>query len=89
MAVLYRLFCAAILPVLFLAWLPQYLSHYRHIPLVQASALSALPFLVAFLAVELRRLGDGLAGAAGWTRGGFHRKLFVGLGAADLRGRRR
>jgi MFS family permease len=67
---------------LFLTWLPQYLSHYRHIPLVQASALSALPFIVAFLAVNFAGWAMDWLAAAGWTRGGFHRKLFVGLGAA-------
>jgi len=67
---------------LFLTWLPQYLSHYRHIPLVQASALSALPFLVAFLASTFTGWAMDWLAAAGWTRGGFHRKLFVGLGAA-------
>jgi MFS family permease len=67
---------------LFLTWLPQYLSHYRHIPLVQASALSALPFLVAFLASNFTGWAMDWLAAAGWTKGGFHRKLFVGLGAA-------
>jgi MFS family permease len=42
---------------LFLFWLPQYLSHYRNIPLLQASALSALPFLVAFIAVNFAGWG--------------------------------
>jgi len=67
---------------LFLTWLPQYLSHYRHIPLVQASALSALPFIVAFLAVTFAGWGMDWLAAAGYTRGGFHRKLFIGVGAA-------
>ncbi len=66
---------------LFLTWLPQYLSHYRHIPLIQASALSALPFLVAFIAVNLAGWGMDWFAAAGWTKGGFHRKFFVGVGA--------
>jgi MFS family permease len=66
---------------LFLTWLPQYLSHYRHIPLIQASALSALPFLVAFVAVNFTGWAMDWIAAAGWTKGGFHRKLFVGLGA--------
>ena len=66
---------------LFLTWLPQYLSHYRHIPLVQASALSALPFVVAFLAANFAGWAMDWLAAAGWTEGGFHRKLFVGLGA--------
>src|SRR5579862_1770785 len=67
---------------LFLTWLPQYLSHYRHIPLVQASALSALPFLVAFLASNFAGWGMDWMAAAGWTKGGLHRKFFIGLGAA-------
>ncbi len=67
---------------LFLTWLPQYLSHYRHIPLVQASALSALPFVVAFLGANFAGWAMDWLAAAGWTKGGFHRKLFVGLGAA-------
>jgi MFS family permease len=66
---------------LFLTWLPQYLSHYRGIPLLQASALSALPFLVAFVAVNFAGWGMDWLAAAGWTKGGLHRKLFVGLGA--------
>src|SRR5579864_379650 len=67
---------------LFLTWLPQYLSHYRHIPLLQASALSALPFIAAFVAVNFAGWAMDWLAAAGWTKGGFHRKLFVGLGAA-------
>jgi ACS family glucarate transporter-like MFS transporter len=67
---------------LFLTWLPQYLSHYRHIPLIQASALSALPFLVAFVAVNFAGWSMDWLAAAGWKQGGFHRKVFVGLGAA-------
>jgi MFS family permease len=66
---------------LFLTWLPQYLSHYRHIPLIQASKLSALPFLVAFIAVIFTGWGMDWIAAAGWRQGGVHRKLFVGLGA--------
>ena len=66
---------------LFLTWLPQYLSHYRHIPLIQASALSALPFLVSFVAVNFAGWAMDWLAAAGWTKGGFHRKVFVGLGA--------
>ena len=66
---------------LFLTWLPQYLSHYRHIPLIQASALSALPFLVAFVAVNFAGWSMDWLAAVGWKQGGFHRKVFVGLGA--------
>jgi MFS family permease len=67
---------------LFLTWLPQYLSHYRHIPLIQASALSALPFLMAFIAVNFAGWGMDWLAAAGLTKGGFHRKIFIALGAA-------
>jgi MFS family permease len=66
---------------LFLTWLPQYLSHYRHIPLVQASALSALPFLIAFIAVNFAGFGMDWLAMLGWKKDGFHRKAFVGLGA--------
>jgi cyanate permease len=66
---------------IFLGWLPQYLSHYRGIPLIQASALSALPFLVAFLGANFSGWAMDWLAAAGWTAGGFHRKLFVGIGA--------
>ncbi len=66
---------------LFLTWLPQYLSHYRGIPLIQASALSALPFLVAFIAVNFAGWGMDWLAAAGWKRDGFHRKFFIGTGA--------
>ena len=55
---------------LFLTWLPQYLSHYRHIPLIQASALSALPFLVAFIAVNFAGWSMDWLAAAGWTKAG-------------------
>ena len=66
---------------LFLTWLPQYLSHYRGIPLVQASALSALPFLVAFIAVNFAGWGMDWLAMLGWKKDGFHRKVFIGLGA--------
>jgi MFS family permease len=66
---------------LFLTWLPGYLNNYRHIPLIQASALSALPFLVAFIAVNFAGWGMDWFAAAGWTKGGLHRKFFVGVGA--------
>ncbi|HEY2533372.1 MAG TPA: MFS transporter [Xanthobacteraceae bacterium] len=67
---------------IFLAWLPQYLSHYRHIPLVQASTLSALPFLVAFVAANFAGWAMDWLAMRGWKKGGFHRKFFVALGAA-------
>jgi len=49
--------------------------------LAQASALSALPFIVAFIASNgTGWLMDWMA-SRGWTAGAFHRKFFVGLGA--------
>ncbi len=66
---------------LFLTWLPQYLSHYRGIPLVQASALSALPFLVAFIAVNVAGWGMDWLATLGWKWDGFHRKAFIAMGA--------
>jgi MFS family permease len=66
---------------IFLAWLPQYLSNYRHIPLVQASLLSALPFLTAFVAVNVAGWGMDWFARHGWRKGAFHRKFFIALGA--------
>ena len=48
-------------------------------------AQSALPFLVAFVASNFTGWAMDWLAAAGWTKGGFHRKFFVGLGARDLR----
>jgi MFS transporter, ACS family, D-galactonate transporter len=67
---------------IFLTWLPQYLTHYRHIPLLTASALSALPFVVAFISANFVGWAMDWFAEAGWTTGGFHRKFFVALGAA-------
>jgi MFS family permease len=66
---------------IFLTWLPQYLTHYRHIPLVQASVLSALPFLIAFVSVNFCGWGMDWLAKRGWNKGAFHRKIFIGLGA--------
>jgi len=66
---------------IFLAWLPQYLSNYRHIPLVQASFLSALPFITAFVAVNFAGWGMDWFARNGWRKGAFHRKFFIVLGA--------
>jgi MFS family permease len=66
---------------IFLTWLPQYLTHYRGIPLAQASALSALPFLTSFLAVNFAGWTMDWMAKRGHTKGAFHRKLFIGLGA--------
>jgi MFS family permease len=66
---------------IFLAWLPQYLTHYRHISLVNASFLSALPYLTAFVAANFAGWGMDWLTQRGWTGGFFHRKVFVGIGA--------
>lgn len=66
---------------IFLTWLPQYLTHYRHIPLVTASALSALPFVVAFISANFVGWAMDWFAAKGWTAGALHRKFFVALGA--------
>jgi MFS transporter, ACS family, D-galactonate transporter len=81
-AVLHRLFCTALLPMIFLTWLPQYLTHYRNIPLVTASVLSALPFLVSFIGANFAGWAMDWLAEKGFTKGGFHRKFFVALGAA-------
>ena len=66
---------------IFLNWLPQYLTHYRNIPLTQASLLSALPYLTAFVAVNFAGWGMDWLAKRGWKKGALHRKLFIGLGA--------
>jgi MFS family permease len=66
---------------LFLTWLPQYLTHYRHIEIVSAGMLSALPFVAAFISANITgQLMDWMT-ANGWTRNGLHRKLFIYIGA--------
>ena len=67
---------------IFLTWLPQYLTHYRNIPLVTASVLSALPFLVSFIGANFAGWAMDSLAEMGFTKGGFHRKFFVALGAA-------
>jgi MFS transporter, ACS family, hexuronate transporter len=67
---------------IFLTWLPQYLTHYRNIPLVTASALSALPFLVSFIGANFAGWAMDWLAERGYSQGGFHRKFFVALGAA-------
>jgi len=66
---------------IFLTWLPQYLTHYRNLPLSQASALSALPYLTAFVAVNFAGWGMDWLAKRGWSKGAFHRKIFIGVGA--------
>ena len=66
---------------LFLTWLPQYLTHYRHIEIVRAGMLSALPFVAAFIAANITgQLMDWMS-INGWKRGDLHRKLFIYIGA--------
>ncbi len=66
---------------IFLAWLPQYLAHYRHLTLAHASFLSAFPFLVAFVAANCGGLMMDWFTTMGWRKGGFHRKFLIGVGA--------
>ena len=66
---------------LFLAWLPQYLAHYRHLSLQNASFLSAFPFVVAFVAGNAGGLLMDWFSAMGWRKGDFHRKFLIGIGA--------
>jgi MFS family permease len=67
---------------IFLTWLPQYLTHYRNIPLVTASTLSALPFLVSFVGANFAGWAMDWLAEKGLTKGGFHRKIFIAMGAA-------
>jgi ACS family hexuronate transporter-like MFS transporter len=66
---------------LFLTWLPQYLTHYRHIEIVNAGMLSALPFVAAFISANITGLLMDWMTVNGWTRYGLHRKLFIYIGA--------
>lgn len=66
---------------MFLTWLPTYFVQYRHLHLVDAGMVSALPFIAAFFAANLvGYLSDGLS-RAGRLPGDLHRKLFVYVGA--------
>lgn len=66
---------------IFLAWLPQYLSHYRHMSIAHASVLSAFPFLVAFVAAIFGGFLMDWFASMGWRKGAFHRKFLIGVGA--------
>jgi MFS transporter, ACS family, hexuronate transporter len=66
---------------IFLAWLPQYLAHYRHMSIAHASFLSAFPFLVAFVAAIVAGLLMDWFASMGWRKGAFHRKSLIALGA--------
>jgi MFS family permease len=63
---------------IFLTWLPQYLTHYRNIPLVTASALSALPFLVSFIGANFAGWAMDWLAERGFSQGGFHRSDLCG-----------
>jgi ACS family glucarate transporter-like MFS transporter len=68
---------------IFLAWLPQYLSGYRHVAIVQARLLSSLPFFAAFLTTLAAGFGMDWFTTKGWKGGplALHRKLFTYAGA--------
>ena len=66
---------------LFLTWLPQYLTHYRHLEIVNAGMLSALPWLAAFVSANIAGQLMDLMCRKGWTRCDLHRKLFIYIGA--------
>jgi MFS transporter, ACS family, hexuronate transporter len=66
---------------IFLTWLPQYLTEYRHVPLKQAAVVSSYPFLVAFLASNFAGWTMDWFASRGWNKRGFHRKFFIALGA--------
>ena len=66
---------------IFLTWLPQYLTQYRHFSLAQASVLAAYPYLVAFVASNATGWMMDWLSARGWHKGAVHRKFFIGLGA--------
>jgi MFS transporter, ACS family, hexuronate transporter len=66
---------------IFLTWLPQYLTHYRHFSLVTASFLSAFPFIVAWVGANLGGWLMDFFALRGWTRGYFHRKSLIAAGA--------
>ncbi len=67
---------------IFLAWLPQYLTHYRGMSVVEASVVSSYPFLVAFVFANITGWAMDFLAVRGWTQGAFHRKFFIGMGAA-------
>lgn len=66
---------------IFLTWLPQYLTHYRHFSLVTASILSSFPFLAAWVGANVGGWLMDFFAIRGWKRGDFHRKSLIALGA--------
>ena len=74
-------FASPYIQYIFLSWLPQYLSHYRHMSISDASFASALPYIVAFVGgIAGGFMMDWLA-AKGWRKNGIHRKFVSGIGA--------
>lgn len=66
---------------LFLAWLPTYFVKYRHMHLVEAGIVSALPFIVAFFAANFTGFMSDWMSRKGMLQGGLNRKLFMYIGA--------
>jgi MFS family permease len=66
---------------IFLTWLPQYLTHYRHFELVTASILSSFPFIAAWIGANLSGWLMDFFAIRGWKRGYFHRKSLIAAGA--------
>lgn len=63
-----------------LTWLPLYFTQYRGIHLVQASVLSAAPYLAGFVAANLVGVLSAAFAGWGWTWDGFHRKSLIVAG---------
>jgi len=68
---------------IFLTWLPQYLTKYRHLEIVQAGLLSSVPFFIAAAAMILSGFAMNWFAERGWKGGvlAAHRKSMVYLGA--------
>lgn len=66
---------------IFLTWLPQYLTHYRHFTLVTASILSSFPFVAAWLGANASGWIMDYFALRGWRRWDFHRKSLIVTGA--------
>jgi MFS transporter, ACS family, D-galactonate transporter len=68
---------------IFLTWLPQYLTKYRHLEIVQAGLLSSIPFFIAAAALIASGFVMNWFADRGWKGGllAAHRKSMVYLGA--------
>jgi sugar phosphate permease len=66
---------------LFLAWLPIYLSKYRHYHVVMAGYLTALPFLAGFVAYLFSGYVSDKIAKQAWAKNGLNRKLLIYIGA--------